>query len=747
MARPFVHARLPRSGLGNKLFVWARALVFARHHGLPLVVTGWCTPRWRALLKGEDARIYWNYFTPWNELPASQRSRARVVSEPSLDAVLPGDATVYEFSEMPHWKTCFEGLREHRELIRSELFGHLTAARRREIAAVSRPMICLQIRMGDFRALKEHEQFSQVGGVRTPLDYFRQWIEDFRAVQGSDLAVTIVSDGSAQELAPLLAMPNVTHTQGRSGLADLILMADSRLLVCSAGSTFSEWGGFLGDPVLIHHPDHMHYFCRPEADRVRVFEGAAAPGAIDVWPELLRNNVEALGRTDQPPDSSLKPGTHVMHVPFGYFPDQCGGTEVYVAALCRELSAMGVQNTVAAPGEKAAAYAHEGIQVRRFGIDPQPTFESINVRGDEVAARSFAGVLDEVKPDAIHFHAHSPAVSMHLLKEARRRGLKTIFTYHTPTASCRRGTLMRWGTESCEGEMRDTLCAACHLHSLSLPRPLAWASVMLSPVTQICSEAMPSQARWQFPLRSQPLTAQRHSQVRQWFAGMDRIIALCGWTEHLLQLNGVPRFKVRKVRHGLTQSPSVPEGARSPSARAVPKLIFLGRLDPNKGVHLILDALALCPDLKLEIDLYTVIDAVPGPYVRSILERLNHEKRARVCAPVKASEVIETLKGYDGLLVPSQWMETGPLVVLEAFAAGVPVVGSDLGGIAEWVTHERDGLLVTENSASGWAQALRRLVNEPGLLPKLRAGIRPPRSMREVAEEVRAVYEELLPAA
>lgn len=117
------------------------------------------------------------------------------------------------------------------------------------------------------------------------------------------------------------------------------------------------------------------------------------------------------------------------------------------------------------------------------------------------------------------------------------------------------------------------------------------------------------------------------------------------------------------------------------------------------------------------------------------------------CAPVKASEVIETLKGYDGLLVPSQWMETGPLVVLEAFAAGVPVVGSDLGGIAEWVTHERDGLLVT-GELREWlgSQALRRLVSEPELLPKLRAGIRPPRSMREVAEEVRAVYEELLPA-
>ncbi len=747
MPRPYVHARLPRSGLGNKLFVWARALVFARRHGLPLVVTGWCTPRWRALLKGEDARIYWNYFTPWNELSVSERSRAKVVAEPALEGGLQSDATVYEFSEMPHWKTCFEGLREHRELIRSELFGHLTAARRREIAAVPKPMICLQIRMGDFRTLKAHEQFSQVGGVRTPLDYFRQWIEDLRAVHGSDVPVTIVSDGTAAELASLLALPKVTHTPGRTGLADLILMADSRLLVCSAGSTFSQWGGFLGDPVLIHHPDHMHYFCRPEADRVHVFEGAESPGAVEAWPPLLRSNVVSLGGIDQPRDSSLKPGTHVLHVPFGYFPDQCGGTEVYVAALCRELTAMGIRNTVAAPGEKDASYTHDGVGVRRFEIDPHPTFESINVRGDEVAARSFATVLNEVKPDTIHFHAHSPAVSIHLLNEARRRGLKTVFTYHTPTASCRRGTLMRWGTEPCEGEMRDTLCAACHLHSINVPRPLAAAAAVLSPVTQVCRALVPAQARWQFPLRSRPLTTQRHRQVRQWFVGMDRIIALCSWTEQLLQLNGVPRFKVRKVRHGLTQVAAVSEGRERSSAGAVPRLIFLGRLDPNKGVHLILDALALCPDLKLEIDLYTVIDAVPGPYVRGIMERLNHEKRARVCAPVKASEVIDTLAGYDALLVPSQWMETGPLVVLEAFAAGVPVVGSHLGGIAEWVTHERDGLLVKGSSANGWAQALRRLVSEPELLPKLRAGILPPRSMGEVAEEVRAVYEEVLRAA
>ena len=52
------------------------------------------------------------------------------------------------------------------------------------------------------------------------------------------------------------------------------------------------------------------------------------------------------------------------------------------------------------------------------------------------------------------------------------------------------------------------------------------------------------------------------------------------------------------------------------------------------------------------------------------------------------------LSRIDVLAVPSQWLETGPLVVLEAFAAGTPVIGSDLGGIRELVSDGRDGLLV-----------------------------------------------------
>jgi glycosyltransferase involved in cell wall biosynthesis len=83
-------------------------------------------------------------------------------------------------------------------------------------------------------------------------------------------------------------------------------------------------------------------------------------------------------------------------------------------------------------------------------------------------------------------------------------------------------------------------------------------------------------------------------------------------------------------------------------------------------------------------------------------------------------------------------------VVLEAFAAGVPVLGSRLGGIAELVDHGVNGLLVQADSAASWATAISKLCLDGQLLQKLRAGIAPPRRMSEVASEMSSLYASLV---
>jgi glycosyltransferase involved in cell wall biosynthesis len=98
------------------------------------------------------------------------------------------------------------------------------------------------------------------------------------------------------------------------------------------------------------------------------------------------------------------------------------------------------------------------------------------------------------------------------------------------------------------------------------------------------------------------------------------------------------------------------------------------------------------------------------------------------------------MRDYDAIAVPSRGLETGPLVVLEAFAAGRPVLGADLGGIAELVSHDVDGLLIAPNNSSIWASAIAELASDPRRIQRLAAGIRAPRTMEDAAGEMVTLY-------
>jgi glycosyltransferase involved in cell wall biosynthesis len=161
-------------------------------------------------------------------------------------------------------------------------------------------------------------------------------------------------------------------------------------------------------------------------------------------------------------------------------------------------------------------------------------------------------------------------------------------------------------------------------------------------------------------------------------------------------------------------------------------------MDPTKGIHVAIKALKDNPNLPFELDLFGVCQGVGGQrYTAEIAAMLSGDARIRMLAPMPSDQVIQCLTEYDFVVVPSQWLETGPLVVLEAFAARTPVVGSKLGGIAELVTHEVDGLLVEPaNSASAWAETFRRLCSNPKLLALLRTGIKAPRHTETVAMDM-----------
>jgi glycosyltransferase involved in cell wall biosynthesis len=436
----------------------------------------------------------------------------------------------------------------------------------------------------------------------------------------------------------------------------------------------------------------------------------------------------------------------VLHVPYSYFPDPAAGTEIYVDGLAVFQRSLGCDVGVAAPGSATTTYNHSGIPVWRFAVSPNLNLRDLYGEGDSTAAELFGRALDDFGPDIVHLHAMTSAISDRLARQAASRHIPIILNYPTPTVSCPRGTLLRWGSTICDGKLDRRTCTGCTLQRYGLPRPLAKIFASLPVHASRCfGNANLSGGKWT-ALRMPELVDLRIGTFHRLMEIVERVIALCDWTRELLIRNGVPENRITLCRQGISwqQNESC---VQTPQPFRLPvKAAFFGRLDETKGIDLVVHALKGNPELPIRLDMFGVRQGeAANRYAAELQELIAGDDRIRMLVPLPSVEVIRRIRDYDLVVVPSQSLETGPLVVLEAFAAGVPVLGSNLGGIAELVTDGVDGILVdAAASPAAWADSLRRVCSDSVLLASLRSRIRPPRQTRDAALELMPLYNDVV---
>lgn len=271
-------------------------------------------------------------------------------------------------------------------------------------------------------------------------------------------------------------------------------------------------------------------------------------------------------------------------------------------------------------------------------------------------------LLHRFKPDVVHVHNTFPLISPSLYWACAEMQVPVVQTLHNFRLACPQAMFLRDGR----------VCEDC-LGRIPLPA-----------VQHGCYRG----SRAQTAVLAGMLTL--HRGIGTWQRKVARFIALNEFCRQKFIAAGLPADRI-VVKPNFT-APVPCTKADEPRG---PQFLFVGRLSPEKGIASLEAAIAQSPGVQLHV-------VGRGPEAA----RLASLGSCKLLGELPRAGVVEAMQSATALVVPSIWYETFGLVVIEAFANGLPVIASRMGALAELVDDGKTGLLFRGGDAADLAQKL-----------------------------------------
>ncbi|MEQ1729815.1 MAG: glycosyltransferase, partial [Vicinamibacterales bacterium] len=388
---------------------------------------------------------------------------------------------------------------------------------------------------------------------------------------------------------------------------------------------------------------------------------------------------------------------------------------------------------------------HRGVRVLRINN----TFR--NVRSFEESytqprlATIAADVIDAFAPDVAHIH-HLTCLSTRVPELLRSRGVPCFMTLHDYWLLCHRGQLLDRDCRSCP---TPGACGNCVDERAAVPATLGMAAALVRRVEPHLPSAGRTAVRAFGTMLAtgasgdedvRRVAAARLAHMREVSSHVARFYAPSVHLRDTFIAAGYPAERIERSPYGLDVNRFTPRSARE-HARPL-RIGFIGSLMVSKAPHVLLEAFRRLPHGSATLDLFGAYVPYHGnDSYRAVLEPLLRTPGVTLHGWLAETDMHRAYASIDLLVVPSIWPENSPLVIHEAFLAGVPVVASDLGGIPELVHHDENGLLFPAGDADALHAALMRLVSEPACLATLGAHGTAVRTIEDDARAMRANYE------
>jgi glycosyltransferase involved in cell wall biosynthesis len=405
-----------------------------------------------------------------------------------------------------------------------------------------------------------------------------------------------------------------------------------------------------------------------------------------------------------------------------------GGAETYALELYEEMRDSGRYDPLllarTGPPVSRSGRVHEGTLLEPVGGDPNQYFFHTDIadydwflstsRNKDVYTKFYREFLTAYEPDVVHFQ-HTLFLGYDILRETRRTlpNAAIVYTLHEYVPICHNnGQMFTTGGERCTG---------------ASPRR--------------CHDCFPEIPPQQFFLRERFIKS--HLGVVDRFVSPSRFLAgrYAEW--------GIDPARIMVEENGRRPLATVadtidPEGAERADRN---RIGYFGQFTAFKGADVLMKAmklLAVRPSLRLH---GANIEHQPEEFqalFRSLLDAAGDD--VTLVGRYRPEELSALMRAVDWVVVPSIWWENAPLVIQEAFAHGLPVICSDIGGMAEKVTDGVDGLHFRAGDPQSLADTIERAIGTPGLWDRLRAGIGAVHPLARHAATLTDLYDELLAA-
>lgn len=286
-------------------------------------------------------------------------------------------------------------------------------------------------------------------------------------------------------------------------------------------------------------------------------------------------------------------------------------------------------------------------------------------------ARRVRRATERFRAQVVHVHNTFPLLSPAVHAAARSAGAATVQTFHNYRITCPAAILFRDGQH----------CVDC------VGRVFPWPGVV-----HACYRG----SRTKTAVVATFVAVHR---VRgTWRRDVDRIIVLSQFQRDVLVRAGLDPERV------VTKPNFIDDPGNTGSHTG--SFLFVGRLAPEKGVRVLLDAWATGISLPVRV--------VGDGALADVVEQASSDSAVEPLGRLAAADVLAEMRDARALILPSLWPEGGlPTVAIEAFAAGLPIIASRIGNMAEAIRDGETGLLFEPGDRRALAAAVQVAIDNP----------------------------------